>query len=92
MQLELGANPASSAASYWLAAAARGQGDLDAAWDAAKAGWVRAPLADDRGAALRADIDRLVQRGVVPERAKVTAQPAEALLAEWERFKESWSR
>jgi hypothetical protein len=92
MQLELGANPASSAASYWLAAAARGQGDLDAAWDAAKAGWVRAPLADDRGAALRTDIDRLVQRGVIPERAKVTAQPADTLRAEWERFKESWGR
>jgi hypothetical protein len=33
-----------------------------------------------------------VQRGVIPERAKVTAQPAEALRADWERFKESWSR
>jgi hypothetical protein len=92
MQLELGANPASTAASYWLAAAARGQGDLDAAWDDAKAGWVRAPLAADRGAALQGDLERLVQRGLIPDRAKATAQPAEALRAEWEQFKERWNK
>ena len=48
MQSELGANPASAVASYWLAAAAWAQGDLQAAWDAAQAGWVRAPLAADQ--------------------------------------------
>jgi hypothetical protein len=46
----------------------------------------------DGGAGLRGDVDRLVQRGIIPERAKATAQPADALRAEWERFKEKWSR
>jgi hypothetical protein len=45
MRAELGVAPASTAAVYWVAAAARGQGDLQGAWDAAQAGWVRAPLA-----------------------------------------------
>jgi hypothetical protein len=92
MQIELGAEPGSAVASYWLASAARGQGDLLAAWDAAQAGWVRAPLAADRGAALRSDLDQLVQQAIIPERAKVSAQPADDLKAEWERFKQRWSR
>jgi hypothetical protein len=90
MAEELAARPASAAAAYWLASAARSQGDLHAAWDAAQAGWVRARLASDKGAALREDLDRLVLRAIVPDRAKLTAQPPEALRAEWERFKESW--
>ena len=48
MQSELSTIPASAAASYWISAAARGQGDLQGAWEAAQAGWVRAPLAGDR--------------------------------------------
>jgi hypothetical protein len=92
MQTELSARPANSVALYWLAAAARGQGDLDGAWNAAQAGWVRAPLATDRGAMLRGELDRLVQRGIIPERARLRAQPAETLLMEWESFKEKWSR
>jgi hypothetical protein len=51
---------------------------------------VRAPLAPDRGAALRADIDRFVLRALIPDRAKVSAQPPQALQQEWERFKERW--
>ena len=90
MDEELATHPASGAAAYWIAAAARAQGDLQAAWDAAQAGWVRARLASDKGAALRADLDRLVLRAIVPDRAKATAQPPETLRAEWERFKESW--
>ena len=35
----LALDPGSSPASYWLAAAARGTGDLDRAWQAAIAGW-----------------------------------------------------
>jgi hypothetical protein len=92
MQDELGANPVSTTASYWLSAAAWGQGDHQAAWDAAQAGWVRAPLASDRGAALRGDLDRLVQRGIIPGRARALAQPSEMLLAEWDGFKERWSK
>jgi hypothetical protein len=90
MDEELATHPGSAAAAYWIAAAARAQGDLQAAWDAAQAGWVRARLASDKGVALRADLDRLVIRAIVPDRAKATAQPPETLRADWERFKESW--
>ena len=92
MQSELGANPASAVASYWLAAAAWAQGDLQAAWDAAHAGWVRAPLATDRGVTLRGELDRLVQRGIAPARAKALAQPPDAVRLDWESFKERWNR
>ncbi|MFI5244550.1 MAG: hypothetical protein ACHQQR_04940 [Gemmatimonadales bacterium] len=92
MEGELVAHPASATASYWLAAASVGRGDGQAAWDAAEAGWVRAPLASDRGAALRADLDRLVLHAIVPERAKALAQPPDALRLEWERFKERWKK
>jgi hypothetical protein len=92
MREELGRRPASATAAYWAIAAARGQGDLQGAWDAARAGWVRAPLAPDRGAALRGDIDRLVQRAIIPERSRVVGQPPETLLEEWETFKDKWSR
>ena len=63
MEQELRRDPASAPASYWLAAAARAAGDLDRAWAAASAGWVRAALARDRGVALRADLDKLVTQG-----------------------------
>ena len=92
---ELAQHSTSSTAAYWLAAAARGHGDLQAAWDAAQAGWVRAPLAADKGAALRADLDRLMLRAIIPERAKAMPSPAQsvqALQQEWERFKERWKR
>src|SRR5262245_11660551 len=90
MEEELARHPTSSAAAYWLAAAARGHGDLQAAWDAAQAAWVRAPLAADKGNALRADLDRLVERALIPERAKASAQSPQTLQQEWERFKERW--
>ena len=92
MEEELATHPASATAAYWRAAAASAQGDQQAAWDAAQAGWVRAPLALDRGTALRADLDRLVLRAIVPDRAKATAQSADALRAQWEQFKERWNR
>ena len=92
MENELAGHQSSAAAAYWMAAAAHAQGDLQAAWDAAQAGWVRAPLTSDRGEALRADLDRLVLRAIVPDRAKVTAQPPESLRLQWEQFKERWKR
>jgi hypothetical protein len=92
MEQEVASHQGSAAAAYWTAAAARAQGDLQAAWDAAQAGWVRAPLASDRGAALRIDLDRLVLRAIVPDRAKATAQSPEALRLQWEQFKERWKR
>jgi hypothetical protein len=91
MQRELERRESATAA-YWVAASARAQGDLQAAWDAALAAWVRATLAADGGRALRDDIDALMERAIVPERAKVTAQPPETLKAEWEAFKERWTR
>ena len=92
MEGELAAWPGNGVAAYWLAAAARAQGDLESAWNAAEAGWLRAPLSADRGAALRADLDRLVLRGIVPERAKLLAQPADTLRLQWEQFKERWNK
>jgi hypothetical protein len=92
MREELGTRPSSSTAAYWAVAAARGQGDLQGAWDAAEAAWVRAPLADDRGAALRGDLDRLVHRAIIPERARATGQSPDALRDAWEAFKEKWNR
>ncbi len=97
MAVEVADDPGSTPAGYWLAAAARGAGDLDRAWAAATAGWVRAPLARDRGAALRADLDRLVVQALVPERAARLAasdreQTIAGMLSEWEAFKTSWTR
>jgi len=92
MEDELSTRPVSGTAAYWLAAAARAQGDVQAAWDAAIAAWVRAPLTSDRGVTLRADIDRLVLRAIVPDRAKVTAQTPESLRQQWEQFKERWAK
>jgi hypothetical protein len=92
MRAELGANAGSTVAAYWLSAAAWGDGNIEGAWDAAQAGWVRAPLTSDRGASLRGDLDRLVRRGIGPERARTLAVPAETVLGEWESFKERWTR
>jgi tetratricopeptide (TPR) repeat protein len=93
MSEELAVRPASSAAAYWSAAAARAQGDHQAAWDAAQAGWVRSALAGPAtGEELRSDLDRLVQRGIIPDRARATAQPPESLRAQWEQFKDRWRR
>ena len=90
MRDELTAVPGSAAASYWLAASARAQGDLQAAWDAVEAGWVRASLTPDRGAALRADLDRLMLVAIVPEQARALSQPEDTLRLDWENFKERW--
>ena len=97
MAAELTQHPGSTPASYWMVAAARGSGDLDRAWNAALAAWVRAPLAHDRGVTLRGDLDRLVIHAVAPERAarmspRDTKQALAGLLGDWEAFKSSWSR
>ncbi len=90
MEEELARTGESGAAAYWLAAAARGQGDIQGAWDAAQAAWVRAPLSTDRAEALRADLDQLVVRGILPDRARHSMQPIDALRLQWEQFKERW--
>ncbi|HEY2431728.1 MAG TPA: hypothetical protein VGI12_03570 [Vicinamibacterales bacterium] len=95
MEEELRREPGSPAAAYWIAAAARASGDLDRAWSAAMAGWVSATLARDRGVALRADLDKLVTEGIIPDRAgrapaQERRQTVAALAAEWETFKSGW--
>jgi hypothetical protein len=98
MSEEIAEYPGSTAAGYWMAAAARAAGDLERAWHAALAGWLRAILAEDRGASLRADLDRLVTQAIIPERAAKIApkgDPKEAqsrMQAEWESFKKAWSK
>lgn len=97
MAREVEGDPGNGPASYWLVAAARGAGDIEGAWSQAMAAWLRAPLARDRGVALRADLDRLVLQALIPERAaRVTgreaAQAVAAMTAEWEAFKAAWSK
>lgn len=97
MEEELRRDPASTAAAYWLVAASRGSGDLERAWAAAAAAWVRAALAPDRGATLRADLDRLVTQALIPDRAarlatKDRRQAMASMTSEWEEFKSNWTR
>lgn len=98
MRAELMAVPGSAAAGYWLAAAARASGNPDEAWHHAIAGWLRASFAEDRGAALRADLDRLMHQAIIPERAAKVSSGRDPELAEtsmrteWEAFKTAWSR
>ena len=75
-----------------LSAAASRQGDHHAAWDAALAAWVRAPLSPDGGVPLRADLDTLVLRMIIPQRARAMALAPELLLADWDDFKVRWAR
>lgn len=94
----LAQSPSLGSPSYWTVAAARSLGEVERAWDAAIAGWVRAPLADDHGAALRADLDRLVLQAVIPERVRKMASTdrdrervAATLRSSWEELKKEWS-
>jgi len=95
---ELGRNDRSLVATYWLAAAAFGLDDLDRAWAAAEAGWIRAGSSGHAGSDVRADLDRLMLSAVIPARARHLAptgdaRPAVALLQEqWEQMKQRYSR
>ena len=98
MESELRLQPGSTSAGYWLAAAARSLGDAERAWHAAVAGYLRARVAADRGAALREDLDRLVTTAIIPERARQLTSPtadakpvADAMTAEWEQLKALWN-
>ena len=95
MEEELRRDPGNAPANYWLAVAARGSGDLDGAWDAAVAAWVRSGLSPASADGLRADLDRLVTQALIPERARMRpareqADAASALRAEWELVKTQW--
>jgi hypothetical protein len=97
MNTELARDPGSVPAGYWIVAAARASGELERAWRAATAGWIRAVLAPDRGVILRGDLDRLVVHALIPERAarlspKDPSVALTGLLSEWEAFKAGWTR
>jgi hypothetical protein len=101
MEAELRKDPSSAAAAYWVAAASFARGNVDRAWDAAVAGWVRGILTVDRGMSLRPDLDRLVRDAIIPERVRrLQASPVQgeaqmteaSMLAEWTLVKEQWAK
>jgi len=97
MAQEISRDVGSQPAAYWLAAAARGAGDPERALNQATASWVRAALARDGGVALRADLDRLVVQGILPDRAnrlqvRDHTQALAGMVGEWEAFKSAWTR
>jgi hypothetical protein len=92
---ELARDPGSAAAGYWFVVATRGMGQPLAAWDAAIASWARARLAGARSATLRADLDKLVVQGIIPDRVKSLPEADRAAAesqfrADWELVKERW--
>jgi hypothetical protein len=95
METALRQEPGNGPANYWLAAATRGTGDVDRAWAAAIAAWVRSSLEPASAPSLRADLDRLVTQALIPERvrarpAREQADATTALRAEWEMVKMQW--
>ena len=67
------------------------------AYDSAVAGWIRAPFDEERGLALRADLDQLVIEAIIPERVRILAstdsdreRAAATLRAAWEAVKRDW--
>lgn len=95
MARELARNPGSAAAAYFLVVGTRGSGQALEAWEAAIAGWVRARLAGARAATLRADLDKIVLEGIIPDRVRAAAPDKRTLLeselkGEWAVVKERW--
>jgi hypothetical protein len=97
-EAELAHTPDSAVAAYWLAAAARGSDDLERAWGAAIAGWIRAGSLGTRGLTLRADLDRLMTNVILPERARQLTPVGDAqstlslLRQQWDDLKKKWER
>jgi hypothetical protein len=93
---ELAHDSYSAAATYWLAASARGVGDITRAMGAVVAGWVRSTSLGARGDALRLDLERLMRQVILPERARQLvpngdAHPTLALLEQqWQQVQEKW--
>jgi hypothetical protein len=97
MEAELKEDTGLGVASYWLAAASLGMGDVQRAWQAAIAGWVRASFAADGATAIRQDLDRLVIDAIIPDRVKLLSLPARevpdatvGLKSEWDVVKQRW--
>jgi len=95
---EIEHQPDSASAAYWLAAAAHGTEDLERAWGAAAAGWIRAGSLGTRGVTLRADLDRLMTNVILPERARQLTPVGDAqstlamLRQQWDDLKKKWER
>ena len=90
--LELERNPLSRPATYWTVVAARGAGEIEAAWGAAVAGWIRSGSQPD-GESLKGDLERFVTQTLIPERAQArTGQRLDAkpTLAEIVTLTEEW--
>ena len=93
---ELARDDHSASATYWLMAAARGAGDLERAWGAAIAGWVRSRTLGARGDVLRQDLDKFVMQVLLPERARQQTPDADAhpaltkLVADWDLIKSKY--
>jgi tetratricopeptide (TPR) repeat protein len=87
----------SAVAWYWLAVSARGVDDIDRAWGAAVAAWIRSFDLADQGTKLRTDLDRLVTQVILPERA-IRLSPGDARSelpiqeSQWEEIKQRWGR
>jgi hypothetical protein len=97
MGAELLRDAGSAPANYWIVAAVRNSGDVEGAWNAAMASWIRSVLGRDRGVALRGDLDRLMIQGIIPDRAariggKEPSMVAAGLVGEWEAFKAAWTK
>jgi hypothetical protein len=95
MDDELAADAGHPTANYWLAVAAQGSGDLERAWHAAVAAWVRAPLRPDTAPTVRQDIDRFMTTVLIPDRARTRpareqAAALDEFRAEWDATKEQW--
>jgi hypothetical protein len=86
---ELDRNISSASASYWLAASARGTDDIERAWGAAVAAWIRAPQFGPRGVMLRQDLDRLITEAILPQRARLFV-PAGEIKPELDRLLTRW--
>lgn len=99
MSAELRRTPGSATAAYWRAAAALARSEVDLAWDLAVAGWVQSSLAQPpQASGLRADLDRLVVNGIIPQRLDRLANVSDVdaarkgMLAEWELTKQKWTK
>lgn len=96
MEEELHADAGATVASYWLAEAARGSGDIERAWDAAIAGWVRTSQLGAKGLTVRAELDRLVTQAIIPDRARLIAPAspdaaAASMRTQWDALKKAWT-
>jgi hypothetical protein len=85
-------------ASYWIAVAALGLNDVERAWGAAEAAWLRASSGGPADEKLRQDLDVLMASALIPERARrlsPTADPRPVVVQlqqEWTEFKERYGK